>query len=45
MAGRRRKLVGAVTLAVGSVAGSALIFKRKRELINLGKAKDKRSNG
>jgi hypothetical protein len=31
MARRRRRLVGAMTLAVGSVAGSALIFKRKRE--------------
>jgi len=31
MARRRRKVVGGLTLAVGSVAGSALIFKRKRE--------------
>ena len=30
MARRRRRLLGAVTLAVGS-AGSVLIFKRKRE--------------
>ena len=31
MARRRRRVLGAVTLALGSVAGSALIFKRKRE--------------
>ena len=30
MARRRRRLLGAMTLAVGS-AGSVLIFKRKRE--------------
>ena len=30
MARRRRRLLGAITLAIGS-AGSVLIFKRKRE--------------
>ena len=28
---RRRRVLGAVGLALGSAAGSALIFKRKRE--------------
>ena len=31
MAKRRRRVLGAATLALGSAAGSALIFKRKRE--------------
>ena len=31
MARRRRRVLGAATLAIGSAAGSALIFKRKRE--------------
>ena len=31
MARRKRKMLGAATLALGSAAGSALIFKRKRE--------------
>ena len=31
MARRKRKVLGAATLALGSAAGSALIFKRKRE--------------
>jgi hypothetical protein len=31
MARRKRKVLGAATLALGSAAGSVLIFKRKRE--------------
>ncbi len=29
---RKRRVVGAVTLALGSAAGSVFIFKRKRDL-------------
>jgi hypothetical protein len=31
MARRRRRWLGAISLAIGSAAGSALIFKRKRD--------------
>jgi hypothetical protein len=31
MARHKRRWVGGMTLAIGSVAGSALIFKRKRD--------------
>jgi hypothetical protein len=31
MARRKRRVVGAMTLALGSAAGSVLIFKRKRD--------------